>query len=66
MNKTIKNENINLPKLLVDTEELRYILSCGRESAVKIGEASGARFNSGRRVLWNVKKIQNYLDEMAA
>lgn len=51
-------------KNLVDTLELQILLCCGRVSAVKIGETAGARVQLGRRVLWNVSKIQKYLDEI--
>ncbi len=41
------------------------MLSCGRVSAVEIGTAAGARIQVGRRVLWNVKKVQQYLDAIS-
>ena len=48
------------PKIAVTTEELQYLLSCGRDSAVQIGESAEARIQIGRRVLWNVEKIKEY------
>ena len=51
--------------LLVDTLGLQEILSSGRPAAVRIGTEAGARVQSGRRVFWNVKKIQQYLDAIS-
>lgn len=60
MNKTW-NREIQTDKILVDTEELKALLSCGRTSAIKMGAAAGARVDVGRRVLWNTDKIRKYL-----
>lgn len=49
----------------VDTEKLQGILMSGRKTAVEIGTAAGARIQVGRRVLWNVNKIQKYLDSIS-
>ena len=49
----------------INTEELQGILMAGRRTAVKIGTAAGARVQIGRRVLWNVAKIQKYLDSIS-
>lgn len=60
--------NYNVPpsdKHLVDSVELQILLCCGSATAVKIGEAAGGRVKIGRRVLWNVKKIQEYLDAIS-
>lgn len=48
------------PKIAVTTEELQYLLSCGRDSAIQLGESAEARIQIGRRVLWNVEKIKEY------
>jgi hypothetical protein len=61
MNKTTKNNELMLEKLLVDTEELKYMLSCGRKTAVDIGEESESKVLCGRRVLWNVQKIKEHI-----
>lgn len=66
MNKTKKNENIKTEKILVDMEELKDMLTCGRETAIKIGEKSQSKVMIGRRVLWNVQKIKEYLYNIAA
>lgn len=64
MRKTKKQE-YDLPKLLVDTEELKQMLCAGRAAAVKIGINAEAKVQTGRRVLWNVKKIQQYIDRVS-
>lgn len=63
MRSTEKSEREN--RKTVDTQELQQMLGCGRKSAVDIGTAAEARINIGRRVLWNVSKIQKYLDEIS-
>lgn len=64
MNKTkLKGTCKTALQLLVTTEDLKTILSCGRVSALKIGQEAKARVDVGRRVLWNVEKIQQYLNK---
>ena len=59
MRKTTKNDSIaNTDKLAVTTERLQNILDCGRPTAVQIGTLAKARVEIGRRVLWNVSKVQ--------
>lgn len=65
MNATTKN---NIPlnqKIACNTEELQQLLSCGRYTAVKIGRDADAALYYGRTVLWNVQKIQNYVNRMS-
>lgn len=64
MRKTRKTEYHD-GKILVDTSELQEILCSGRAAAVNIGTAAGARVQAGRRVFWNVKKIQRYIDAIS-
>ena len=52
-------------KQAVDTAELQSLLSCGRKTAVEIGDNAGAKIKIGRRVLWNVSKVQQYLDNIS-
>ena len=67
MNATTKNQKIDLTrKLTVDTQELQQILSLGRKSAVEIGNMANAKIIVGRRVVWNIQKIQDYLYDIAA
>ena len=52
-------------QVAVTTENLQNILDCGRPTAVEIGTLAKARVEIGRRVLWNVSKVQKYLDTIA-
>lgn len=63
MNKTTERETSC--KLAVTAEELAGILSCGISTARRIGELAEARVFIGRRVLYYVKKIDGYLEQMS-
>ena len=65
MNKTIQSDLDISKKILLNTKELQIMLSCGRFSAVKLGEDAQARVEVGKRVLWNRKKIEKYLENIA-
>ena len=47
-------------KITINTDELQAMLSCGRYSAIQIGEAAEARIQIGKRIFWNVEKIKSY------
>lgn len=64
MRATRKFENAT-EKKTVDTAGLQALLTAGRKTAVEIGTAANAKIIVGRRVLWNVSKIQRYLDEIS-
>lgn len=64
MRKTIKASDTS-HKLAVSAETLASMLDCGRATAVEIGTNAQARIQVGRRVLWNINKIQKYLDEVS-
>ena len=49
-------------RITLNTKELAEYLGCGKATAVKIGNAAGARVSLNRRVLWNVRLILRYLD----
>ena len=51
--------------LTVDTPRLMELLQCGRATAVQIGNEAEAKITIGRRVLWNISKIREYLDEIS-
>lgn len=59
MNKT--KERITSQPLTVDIETLAAMLSCGHATARKIGIQAGAKIVIGRRVLYSVDKVKNYL-----
>lgn len=60
-----KYDSIENPAM-IDTPMLQSFLSCGRPTAVKIGETANAKIVMGKRVLWNVEKIKKYLNEISA
>lgn len=51
-------------KVAVDLEALAAMLSCGKDTARKIGEEAEARICIGRRVLYSVPKIEAYIDRI--
>lgn len=51
--------------MAVSTDELMNRLQSGRKTALEIGMAAQAKISVGRRVLWNVKKVQEYLDSIS-
>ena len=59
MNKTSIRESNE--QITVDIEWLSAMLSCGRATARKIGEQAEARVCIGRRVLYSVDKVKNYI-----
>ena len=63
MRKTNKPEIDLSCRILVSTDELKGLLSCGRYTATKIGTEAGARVQMGRRILWNRDRVQKYLEE---
>ena len=63
MNKTSINKSAGMNnRMTVNSETLANYLDCGRATAVKIGEAAGAKIQIGKRVLWNTEKVKQYLD----
>lgn len=54
-----------LEKKAVNTNTLMKLLDCGKATAVKIGHNAAAEIRLGRRILWNVKLIQKYLDDIS-
>lgn len=49
----------------INTDELQAMLSCGRYSAIQIGEAAEARIQIGKRIFWNVEKIKSYINSIS-
>ena len=52
-------------KITINTNELQAMLSCGRYSAIQIGEAAEARIQIGKRIFWNVEKIKSYINSIS-
>ena len=64
-----KQTENNIPvenRISVDITGLQQLLSCGAVSANKIAAEAGAVIYVGKRKLFNVRKIQNYLDKISA
>ena len=59
MNK--RNENITPTKLYVGIDELKTMLSIGRNRALQVGEKANAKVKVGRRTLYNVEKVKEYM-----
>ena len=55
----------NIDKICVTTDGLQDLLDCGRATAVEIGGQAGARIEVGKRLLWNVSKVQSYINRLA-
>jgi hypothetical protein len=51
-------------KITVDIVALQAMLSVGRKSATEIGEKAGAVTRVGRRKLYNVEKVKQYMDSL--
>ena len=64
MHKT-QEMNITGNTKLITTNELREVLHSGKDTAVKIGKEAGAEVRIGRRVLWNLPKINLYINSIS-
>lgn len=51
-------------KITVDIGTLQSMLCVGRNTATQIGIDAGAVLHIGRRTLYNVSKIEKYLDTL--
>ena len=51
--------------LTVNTSTLMKMLNCGKPTAVKLGTAAGAKIVIGRKILWKVNIIRQYLNSIA-
>ena len=58
----VRNRAESDNKIAVDIVTLQRMLNVGRNMADDIGKKSGAVFKIGRRKLFNVKKIEDYMD----
>ena len=59
----ISKSNDNL-KLSASREELEEILGCGRATAERVGEEANAKFKIGRRTLYNLEKIEEFINSI--
>jgi hypothetical protein len=51
-------------KIAVDINGLQGMLSVGKNTAADIGEKAGAVIRIGRRKLYNVKKVEAYIEHL--
>ena len=51
-------------KIMVSIEELQEMLSVGRNTAKQIGIDAGASVKIGRRRLYNVSKVNEYMNKL--
>ena len=51
--------------IMISVEQLQERLKCGYKTAVTIGKDAKARVSVGRRVFYNVKLIEKYVDKLA-
>lgn len=63
MNKKLERKTKNV--LTTDANGLAGMLECGLATAIKIGNEAGARIQIGRRVLYKVSKVEDYLNALA-
>ncbi len=50
--------------IMINVNQLMEKLNCGYKTAKEVGELANARIYIGRRVWYNIEKIQEYLDEI--
>ncbi len=66
MHKTNKKAVEFNDRLAVSSETLAQLLDCGRNSAIQLGKSANAEIRIGKRLLFNVRKIQQHLDKLSA
>lgn len=49
-------------KMLVTTANLMELLDCGKHTALEIGHSANACVRLDRKLFWNVRLIQKYVD----
>ena len=62
MNKRTKTDS---NKIMVGIEELQEMLCVGRNTAKQIGIDAGASIKIGRRRLYNVEKVTEYMNKLS-
>lgn len=62
--KKTSSENLN-QKLLVNTANLMELLDCGKHTAIAIGHSANACVRLDRKLFWNVRLIQKYIDNIS-
>lgn len=52
-------------KITVDIVGLQGMLSCGKNTALAVGKQAGAVIKIGKRTLYNVKKVEEYMNSLS-
>ena len=60
-----KTPNTGMQARLISIEELREYTILGRNAAMELGANAGARVSIGKRILFDKKKIDVYINEIA-
>ena len=50
-------------RILIDVNMLQELLSCNRQHATRIGKEAKAVIRVGRRNMYSVNRINNYINE---
>lgn len=58
----IKDAGTNVDKYAIGIDALAEMIGVGRNSAAEIGEKANAIIRIGRRKLYNVARVQAYID----
>lgn len=67
MNPTTRSNNIELNKrIAIDILGLMELLSCGRATAVEVANQACAVLKFGKRTLYSVDKIREFINKEAA
>ena len=61
----MENKNNTEERITVDIKQLTEMLSVGRNTALAIAEEAGAGIKYGRRKLYSVERIKEYMSEQA-
>lgn len=59
------NYESDVKPILVNTKGLQDLCQCGRPTAIKIANNAKAVVRFGKRLLFNVNKIQEYIDSIS-
>ena len=61
MHQTKSSAIMNNDRITVDIHHLQEMLGCGRKTADDIGTNAGAVIRFGKRKLYSVKKVEEYI-----
>ena len=59
------SKNSTVERITVDIKQLTEMLSVGRNTALAIAEEAGAGIKFGRRKMYSVERIKEYMSEQA-